>query len=132
MPAGDVDIRRLQPPDEDRGRHPGEGRRAPGDLRVLDGGEPAPGTGPVLTREQSDQVAGALGYQPTKFRTAGNAKSWMNKKAPASERYITWDRTGHRRGIFKGARLPMRSRRPAATAGAGRMISVIRAPRGRS
>ncbi|WP_158104182.1 RHS repeat-associated core domain-containing protein [Amycolatopsis pretoriensis] len=63
-------------------------------------------TGPVLPREQADQVAGALGYRPTKFRSAGNAKVWMNKKAPASERYITWDRTGHKRGIFKGGSAP--------------------------
>ncbi|MGQ4361725.1 polymorphic toxin-type HINT domain-containing protein [Streptomyces sp. SAS_272] len=59
--------------------------------------------GPILTRAQSNQVLDRLGYTETKVRSAGRgaAKIWVNKKAPASERYVTQDMTGHGGGLYK-------------------------------
>ncbi|MEI5033273.1 polymorphic toxin-type HINT domain-containing protein [Streptomyces sp. S1A(2023)] len=59
--------------------------------------------GPILTKAQSNQVLDYLGYKETKEKSAGRgaAKIWVNKKAPASERYATQDMTGHGGGLFK-------------------------------
>ncbi len=59
--------------------------------------------GPILTRSQSNQVLERLGYKETKNKSAGRgaARIWENKKAPASERYVTQDMTGHGGGLFK-------------------------------
>lgn len=59
--------------------------------------------GPILTKAQSNQVLERLGYKETKEKSAGRgaAKIWVNKKAPASERYVTQDMTGHGGGLFK-------------------------------
>ncbi|WP_327129452.1 polymorphic toxin-type HINT domain-containing protein [Streptomyces sp. NBC_01727] len=59
--------------------------------------------GPILTTPQSNQVLERLGYTATKDKSAGRgaAKIWKNKKAPASERYVTQDMTGHGGGLYK-------------------------------
>ncbi|MET7583422.1 MULTISPECIES: toxin C-terminal domain-containing protein [Streptomyces] len=59
--------------------------------------------GPILARPQSNQVLQRLGYTETKDKSAGRgaARIWKNKKAPASERYVTQDMTGHGGGLFK-------------------------------
>ncbi|MFD5816732.1 RHS repeat-associated core domain-containing protein [Streptomyces sp. NPDC127038] len=59
--------------------------------------------GPILTRAQSDQVLDRLGYTQRKEKSAGRgaAKIWENRKAPASERFVTQDMTGHGGGLFK-------------------------------
>ncbi|MEV6448738.1 RHS repeat-associated core domain-containing protein [Amycolatopsis sp. NPDC051716] len=56
---------------------------------------------PILGKKQSDQLARALGYSPTKVNSAGKTKIWINKKAPAAERYITQDRTAHAGALYK-------------------------------
>ncbi|NEC87993.1 polymorphic toxin-type HINT domain-containing protein [Streptomyces sp. SID12501] len=59
--------------------------------------------GPILTKAQSNQVIERLGYKVTNNNSAGRgaAKIWQNKKAPASERFVTQDMTGHGGGLFK-------------------------------
>ncbi|MFI1400001.1 polymorphic toxin-type HINT domain-containing protein [Streptomyces sp. NPDC020681] len=59
--------------------------------------------GPILAKAQSNQVLERLGYKETKNKSAGRgaAKIWENKKAPASERFVTQDMTGHGGGLFK-------------------------------
>ncbi|WP_369371047.1 toxin C-terminal domain-containing protein [Promicromonospora sp. Populi] len=57
-----------------------------------------------MTREQSDDIAKFLGYTKTNERSAGNAPIWRHQKPGAGQpKLITWDRTGHGGGIFKGS-----------------------------
>ncbi|MEW2381386.1 toxin C-terminal domain-containing protein [Micromonospora sp. NPDC047707] len=73
-----------------------------------------------ITRAQSDDIARMLGYTKTKQVSAGNSPIWENKKAGSGQpRYITWDRTGHKGGIFKGAnfRNPFQSTKDSARDG---------------
>ncbi|MGC4807021.1 toxin C-terminal domain-containing protein [Micromonospora sp. DT233] len=80
----------------------------------------APGNCNPITRDQSDDIAKYLGYTKTNKRSAGGAPIWENKKAPSGEpRYITWDRTGHKGGIYKGAnfRNPFQSTKDSARDG---------------
>lgn len=58
----------------------------------------------TVTRPQAEDIASYLGYTKTKRRSAGGAAIWENKKG--KPRYITWDRTGHKGGIFKGSNDP--------------------------
>lgn len=62
----------------------------------------------ILTRDQSDEVAAWLGYEKTKERSEGIGKPriWKNKKAPAAERFIAQDTTGHGGGLFKAGPTP--------------------------
>ncbi|MET9969949.1 toxin C-terminal domain-containing protein, partial [Streptomyces sp. NPDC006356] len=60
-----------------------------------------------LPRKHADDIAKFLGYKKTKKLSAGDTHIWENKKAgPGQPRYITYDRTGHKGGIFKGASFP--------------------------
>ncbi|MFI9644270.1 toxin C-terminal domain-containing protein [Micromonospora sp. NPDC051925] len=80
----------------------------------------APGNCNPISRDQSDDIAKYLGYTKTNKRSAGGPPIWENKKAPSGEpRYITWDRTGHKGGIFKGAnfREPFQSTKDSARDG---------------
>ncbi|MFJ1840478.1 toxin C-terminal domain-containing protein [Streptomyces sp. NPDC088146] len=73
-----------------------------------------------ITRAQSDDIARYLGYTKTNKKSAGGAPIWENKKAAAGQpRYITWDRNGHKGGIFKGAgfRDPFQSTKDSARDG---------------
>jgi hypothetical protein len=57
-----------------------------------------------VTRQQSDDIASYLGYKKTNKKSATGAPIWENKKG--KPKYITWDRNGHKGGIFKGASKP--------------------------
>ncbi|ACU77451.1 YD repeat protein [Catenulispora acidiphila DSM 44928] len=58
----------------------------------------------VMPKSQADDVAKYLGYKKTKEMSAGKQPIWVNKKAGGGQpKYITYDRTGHSGGIFKGA-----------------------------
>ncbi|WP_336210134.1 polymorphic toxin-type HINT domain-containing protein [Nonomuraea sp. LPB2021202275-12-8] len=58
-----------------------------------------------ISNKAADDIARALGYTKKKGeRSVTGAYIWENKKAKAGQpRYITWDKTGHKGGIFKGA-----------------------------
>ncbi|WP_431913202.1 DUF6531 domain-containing protein [Micromonospora carbonacea] len=80
----------------------------------------APANCNPVTRQQADDIATYLGYTKTNKRSAGGAHIWENKKAPSGEpRYVTWDRTGHNGGIYKGAnfRNPFQSTKDSARDG---------------
>ncbi len=73
-----------------------------------------------ISRVQSDDIANFLGYTKTKFRSAGGASIWKNlKPGPGQPRQITWDRTGHKGGVFKGSndKAPFQSNRSDARDG---------------
>ena len=58
----------------------------------------------VVPKNQADDIAKYLGYTKTKDMSAGKQPIWINKKAGGGQpKYITYDRTGHAGGIFKGA-----------------------------
>uniref|UniRef100_UPI003F49957B toxin C-terminal domain-containing protein n=1 Tax=Nonomuraea sp. CA-252377 TaxID=3240003 RepID=UPI003F49957B len=73
-----------------------------------------------VSNAAADDIARALGYTNTRKRSASGAYIWENKKAGAGQpRYITWDRNGHKGGIFKGAnfRNPFQTTRDAGRDG---------------
>ncbi|MEU8525035.1 toxin C-terminal domain-containing protein [Streptomyces sp. NPDC048629] len=70
-----------------------------------------------VTRQQADDIAKYLGYKKTNKKSATGAPIWENKKG--NPKYITWDRNGHKGGIFKGAnfRDPFQSTKDSARDG---------------
>nr|WP_260408521.1 toxin C-terminal domain-containing protein [Planomonospora venezuelensis] len=70
-----------------------------------------------VSLEQAEKLASHLGYTNTRKRSAAKTHIWENKKA--NPRYITWDRNGHKGGIFKGANFkdPFRSTKDSARDG---------------
>ncbi|MFI1329131.1 toxin C-terminal domain-containing protein [Streptomyces sp. NPDC020845] len=73
-----------------------------------------------ITRQQSDDIAKYLGYRNTGKKSAGGSPIWEHKKPGRTlPRYITWDRTGHKGGIFKGANFknPFQSTKDSARDG---------------
>ncbi|NUS84611.1 MAG: hypothetical protein HOY75_18190 [Streptomyces sp.] len=89
-------------------------------FRLADAGKKAGSNCNPITRQQSDDIAKYLGYRNTGKKSAGGAPIWEHKKPGRTlPRYITWDRTGHKGGIFKGANFknPFQSTKDSARDG---------------
>lgn len=73
----------------------------------------------ILTRAQAEDVARYLGYEKTSTRSAAGPNIFRNKKDPLE--FVTYDKTHHRGGNFKGAesgfRNPFSSTRSTARSG---------------
>ncbi|MER7791190.1 toxin C-terminal domain-containing protein [Streptomyces sp. NPDC097640] len=98
-------------------RRPGEDIR-PGDRVTAD--KPRNSNCNPITREWSDDIAKYLGYRNTGKKSAAGPMIWEHKKPGRTlPRYITWDRNGHKGGIFKGANFknPFQSTKDSARDG---------------
>ncbi|MET9465142.1 toxin C-terminal domain-containing protein [Streptomyces sp. NPDC006544] len=73
-----------------------------------------------MPRNQAEDIAKYLGYTNTKKKSAAGPMIWENKKAGGGQpRYITYDKMGHKGGIFKGANFkdPFKSTKDTARDG---------------